>query len=308
MGNIAHAKGTLAGIDIENTATASYQDAGGATVTIQSNTVTINVDELIDVLVSNTDAGDVITSPGAAQNVQKFEVTNNGNGNEAYGLSVNVSKGGDDFNPNLTSIVLDSNNNGVYDPGVDTVYVAGSNDPLLTPDQSITVFVITSSPSGINDAERAEVELTATAKTGTGTPGTSFAGAGQGGGNAIIGTTEGRATDSGFLLVSTADLIFNKSYTILDQFGGNKPIPGATITFRLVAQVNGTGTINNVVLSDNIPAGTTYVASSLSLETAALTDAADSDAGQFTGTAINVNAGNIPSGQSRTVTFKAVIQ
>jgi hypothetical protein len=31
----------------------------------------------------------------------------------------------------LTSLVLDTNDNGAYDAGVDTVYAAGANDPLL---------------------------------------------------------------------------------------------------------------------------------------------------------------------------------
>jgi hypothetical protein len=43
--------------------------------------------------------------------------------------------------PRSSQVVIDTNNNGVYDAGVDTVYVAGTNDPLLTPDQSITVFM-----------------------------------------------------------------------------------------------------------------------------------------------------------------------
>lgn len=74
--------------------------------------------------VVTTDSGDITTAPGATGNVQTFRITNTGNGEEAFRLTANTGIGGDDFDPTLTQIVLDTNGNGVYDPGVDTVYVA----------------------------------------------------------------------------------------------------------------------------------------------------------------------------------------
>ena len=58
----AWAAGTLAGTNIENIATASY-DTGSGTIDIQSNTAVILVDELLDVTVASTDPGDVPTVP-----------------------------------------------------------------------------------------------------------------------------------------------------------------------------------------------------------------------------------------------------
>lgn len=126
----AFAAGTIAGTDIDNVAEATYDTPSGP-VTIQSNMVRIKVDELLDVTVVTTDPGDIATSPGATGNLQTFRVTNTGNGEEAFRLTANVNAGGDDFDPVLMQIVLDSNNNGIYDAGVDTIYVAGSNDPAL---------------------------------------------------------------------------------------------------------------------------------------------------------------------------------
>ena len=304
--NPAYAAGTLAGTDIQNIASATFDTAGGP-VTIQSNTVVIKVDELLDVTVASTDPGDVNTSPGATANVQTFRITNTGNGNEAFGLTANVANGGDDFDPTLQQIVFDTNNNGVYDAGVDTVYTSGVNDPVIAPDQSIVVFVITATPSGVADTNRANVSLSAAARTGTGTPGTSFAGAGQGGGDAVVGSTTAQGTANGFLAVRATTVALVKSATILDPFGGNRPVPGAIVTYNLVATVSGTGTMNNLVITDPIPAGSQYQASSITLEAAALTDATDADAGRFTGTSIIVAAGNVPSGQTRTVTFRVLI-
>jgi hypothetical protein len=49
----AYAAGTLAGTDITNTATATYDTPTGP-VTLDSNTVIINVDELLDVTIIGT--------------------------------------------------------------------------------------------------------------------------------------------------------------------------------------------------------------------------------------------------------------
>jgi uncharacterized repeat protein (TIGR01451 family) len=235
-------------------------------------------------------------------------VTNTGNGEEAYRLTANTNVGGDDFDPALTQIVLDTNGNGIYDPGVDTVYVAGSNDPVLQPDQSRIVFVITSTPVAVTNGNRGTTNLLAVAVTGSGAPGTSFPGAGQGGGNAVIGTTGADADANSFLAVQAATLALVKTATILDPFGGNRPVPGAVITYTLVATVSGAGTLNNLVITDPIPVGVTYSAGSITHDTVGLTDAADADPGNFNGTRVSVVSGNVPAGQTRTVTFKTVIQ
>jgi uncharacterized repeat protein (TIGR01451 family) len=306
MAQPAFAAGTLAGTDIENIASATYDTPSGP-VTIQSNTVVIKVDELLDVTVASTDPGDVTTAPGATGSVLTYQVTNTGNGSEAFTLTPNVANGGDDFDPTLTQVVLDTNGNGVYDPGVDTVYVAGTNDPVLAPDQSTRVFVITSTPVTVADGNRANVSLTAVANTGSGAPGTSFAGAGQGGGNAVVGTTGADGVDSGFLAVQAATVALVKSATIVDPFGGSRPVPGAIITYSIAANVTGSGSLNNLVITDPIPAGTAYQVGTITLQAATLTDAADADAGNYNGTRVSVAAGNVPAGQTRTVTFQVRI-
>jgi uncharacterized repeat protein (TIGR01451 family) len=303
----ALAAGTLAGTNIENIATASY-DTGSGTVDIQSNPAVILVDELIDVTVASSDPGDVATTNGATNAVLTYRVTNNGNGPEAYRLTPNVANGGDDFNPALAQVVLDSNGNNVYDAGVDTVYVAASNDPLLAPDQGVTVFIFNNIPATQANGDRANVSLLAAAVTGTGAPGTTFAGAGEGGGDAVVGTTGADSEASGFLRVDAAAVALVKSATVQDPFGGANAVPGSTITYTIVATVSGAGSLNNLVINDPLPAGTTFVAGSITLEAATLTDAADADAGNYNGTRVSVALGNVPAGQTRTVTFRATIQ
>lgn len=303
----ARAAGTPAGTDIVNVATATYDLPGGTPTSVDSNIVTLKVDELLDVTVAWRDPADVATSAGLTNQVLSFTVTNGGNGPEAYTLGTVANGGGDDFDPAVTATFLDSNANGAFDAGVDTAYVPGVNDPQLDPDQSIAVFVLSTIPLVAADGHRGKVDLTAAAKTGTGTPGTSFAGQGAGGGNAVVGATGASAQDAGWYAVRKASLAFVKSATVVDPFGGATQGPGAVITYTLTATVSGTGSLANVAVADPIPAGTTYQAGSLTLDSAALTDAADADAGRFTGSGIAVGLGNVPAGATRTVKFKVKI-
>jgi uncharacterized repeat protein (TIGR01451 family) len=303
----AFAAGTPAGTNITNVATATYEQPSGGETSIDSNIVTLKVDELLDVSVAWGDPADVGTSPGLTAQRLKFTVTNGGNGPEAFTLATVANGGGDDFDPAVTGIVLDSNGNGAYDAGVDTVYTSGSNDPQLDPDQSITVFVLSTIPASEGDGHRGRVDLTAVAKTGSGTPGTSFAGLGQGGGDAVVGATGADAEDDGYYRVSAASVAFVKSATVADVFGGDASAPGSTITYTLAATVSGSGSVANLRVTDAVPAGTTYQAGSITLEGSPLTDSADADAGSFTGTGISVGLGTVAAGSTRTVTFKVKI-
>ena len=303
----AQATGTIAGTAIDNVATATFDLPGGGTSTVSSNTVTLTVDELLDVSVASADPGDVPAAPSATGQVLKFTLTNAGNGSEAFELNAIETAGGDDFNPSATSIVLDSNGNNAYDAGIDTVYSAGSNDPVLAPDASITVFVLATIPGGVANGDRGRIDLTAAAVTGSGAPGASFAGQGQGGGDAVVGATGADGEDDGYFVISAATLSLTKSATVVDPFGGATQVPGGTITYSLVASASGSGSVANVQVSDSIPAGTTYKPNSIKLDGGGVTDATDADAGRFTGTAINLDLGTVAAGSSHTITFEVEI-
>jgi uncharacterized repeat protein (TIGR01451 family) len=308
----AHATGTIAGTNISNTATATYNDPSGNPQTVPSNTVTLKVDEVLDVTVVSADPGDVPVAPGSTNQVLSYTVTNTGNGQEAFRLTPNATIGGDQFNPTTTSLVIDTNGNGVYDPGIDTVYNAGTNDPLLNPDQSIRVFVLSTIPGGSADNDRGAVDLTAISTTvvaagGSNTPGTLIAGQGQGGSDAVIGATSGDGVDRGQYIVQSATVTFTKSASVLNPFGQTAPVPGSIVTYTLVANVSGTGTLSNLTISDAIPANTTFQAGTITLQGGPITDLTDADAGEFSAATVNVRLGNVAGGTTRTVTFKVKI-
>lgn len=303
----AHAVGTTAGTTISNTATVTYTDPQGASVSVPSNRVDIIVDELLDVTVASADPGDVAALPGSTNQILTFSVTNNGNGSESFRLAPINAIGGDAFDPATTSLVIDSNGNGVYDAGVDTVYNAGSNDPVLAPDTSVRVFVLSTIPAAATSGQRGQTDLTATAVTGSGTPGTTFAGQGQGGGNAVVGATTALGRDDGFYIVNAATVAFVKSATVLDPFGGTKSVPGAVITYTLLATVSGSGSLANLAVGDPVPASTTYVPGSITSQALPVTDLTDGDDGEFAASRVSVRFGTVAGGQTRTVTFKVKI-
>ena len=301
----ATAAGTRAGTVIDNTATATY-DEGGTPVEVDSNLNSLTVDELLDTVVAWDDGADVATTPGATGGALTFTITNTGNGEEAFLLSTVSTLGGDDYDPTGVTIVIDDGD-GVYEPGIDVVYVAGAGNPVLDPDETITVFVIANTPGGLTDGDRGGIQLTAEAVTGTGTPGTSFAGQGEGGGDAVVGTTGADGEDDGYFQVAAATVSLAKSATVVDPFGGSSAVPGSTITYQIVATTSGSGSLPNLAINDAVPTGTTFVPGSITLGGTTLTDAADADAGRFAANSVAVSLGTVAGGQTRTVTFQVTI-
>lgn len=301
----AQAGGVTAGTLIENVANASFEE-GGNSRNVSSNTVTVRVDELLDLTIASRDAGPVKAQPGNA--VLTFELTNQGNGPEAFRLTANPSVAGNDFDTTLRNIAIDTNNNGVYDDGVDQILASPQTTPVLEPDARLTIFVLVSVPANVTDGRTSNVALTAEAVTGSGSPGTVFDNAGVGGGDAIVGMTGASASARGLLTTAVASVQLVKSVSLRDPFGGTGAVKGTVATFTIEANVTGSGEVRNLVITDPIPAGTTYAPGSLRLDGNPLTDAADSDAGTGSNAAgINVRLGTAAAGTRRSVTFNVVI-
>lgn len=299
----AQATGVSAGSLIENTATATYT-SGTTDITVQSNTVTVKVDELLDVAVAGISGSPVAAGPTVA--ALPFSITNTGNGSEAFNLSVSPAVAGNQFDAVVGGLVLDDGD-GIYEAGIDTVLATGAPTPAIDPDASVTIFVLVSLPNGASDGQTSQVRLTANAVTGSGTPGTAFAGQGAGGGDAVVGSTGASDADNGALVASTVTVTLVKSASIADPFGGSQPVPGAVVTYTLVASATGSGTASNLHVTDGIPAGTSYQPGTLALGGSPLSDATDADAGHAGASGIDVALGDLAGGSTGTVTFKVKI-
>ena len=307
----SHAAGTAAGTNIQNTAQVSYT-VGGSTVTTSSNTSSLRVAEILDAVLTIA-TPTVTVSPGASAEELVFTLTNTGNGTETFNLTA-LSAGvvGDDFDPTLASpaVYFDTDNSGDFSAG-DVAYNAGVNNPVLAADASVRLILVNNIPGTALNGNRGRSQLTAAAATGTGAPGTPFVGAGDGGVDAVAGTTGGDSQLFGEYLVANVQLTAVKSQTVVDQFGGARPLPGARINYQVVVTASGIGNANAAAFSDLVPANTTYVAGSLRLNGAALSDGADADAGTFVSTPapeVRVTLGNLTGGSGpQTIEFAVTI-
>jgi uncharacterized repeat protein (TIGR01451 family) len=304
-----HAIGTAAGTNITSTATVSYS-IGGTPSTVTSNTSTVVVGELINVTMA-LQSPTVSVAAGASNEALLFLVTNTGNSTEEFTLAGESVLVGDDFDPTPAApfIYFDGDSSGDLSPA-DTPYVAGSNDPSLAADGSVAVLLVNDIPAALADGLFGRSELRAAANTGTGAPGTVLPGLGAGGVDAVIGTSGGEAAVFGQYLIGDILLSAVKSQAVLDPFGGSQPIPGAAITYQVVVTAAGTGVALGTAFTDPIPANTTYVAGSLRLNGAPLTDIADADAGSFaSGPArVAVTLGDLTSAAGpQTIDFRVTI-
>jgi uncharacterized repeat protein (TIGR01451 family) len=308
----AHAVGTAAGTNIQNAAQVTYTVAG-VSATASSNIASVGVAEILDAVVTVASAT-VTAAPGATQQDLVFTLTNTGNGTESFTLAaLSAGLAGDNFDPILAApaIYFDSDSTGDLS-GPDVAYVPGTNDPVLAADATVRVLVVNTIPAGVIDGNRGRSELTARATTGVGAPGTVFTGAGAGGLDAVVGATGGDATLFGEYLIAGLQLTAVKSQTIIDQFGGARALPGARINYQIVVTAVGSGTAAGAAFTDLIPTSTTYVAGSLELNNATLTDAADAtDSGEFTTTPapqVRVNLGDLTSASGpQTIEFAVTI-
>jgi len=276
----AFSAGTPAGTVIDNVAQVNFEIAG-TPITQTSNVSSITVQERIDVIVT-LQSSQIQVAANDTNRALLFTVTNTGNGSEVFQLAIDSVLGGDDFDPvpSATPIYFDTDASGDFNVG-DVAYAAGTNDPVLAADASVDVFLLNDIPGTVVNGEIGRSQLTANSLTGTGAPGDVFALQGDGGTDAILGTTGGTGNDTGEYVVGDVQVNILKSVTVLNQFGGTEPVPGATLTYTITVQVTNSGTATASVVNDPIPADTTYVPASITLNAAALTDVIDADAGEL---------------------------
>ena len=325
----AHAVGTASGTTITNSATATYS-VGGVPATPAVSSVSLRVDELINVRVTAPVTTTTVNSPDTNK-VLVFTVTNVGNGPESFTLTPNLNPAApaDQFNPlpgSAGQLFLDVNNNGILDSGTDTLITA----PItLTADQSVKILFVSNIPTPLVNGDQGIVSLTAASTTpgaAGAAPGTILANAGTPtvgapGIDAIVGVGPGGAADSGAddsangtYIVGSVTVTLNKVVLAVTSPLGvtttgcnvaTPPaactafVPGTIVQYQVTVTVTGNGTAQAVQVTDSVPANTTYVANSIRFNAAARTDGVDGDNASCAGCgnavgAVTVVVGDVP--------------
>ena len=313
------AAGTPAGTIVTSTATMNCM-LGGVAQPPQSAAASFTVDRRINMTV--TKLGDVTTAPTQTNVALPFLITNTGNTALRFALQAQ-SRGTNTWSMNNVRIYRDNDGNGSLNAG-DTLYADAATFGDVLSDATVSVLIIADTPGSVLAGQSAMYDLIAAAvDAGTLNVSVQTAGPNTGGVDTVFADSAGSAAGdtardgrhSGFGVFSvsgsSANVVLNKTVTILDQWGGNQPIPGATLRFTIMVIVTGSGTANNVVITDPLPANTTYIANSLRLNNGALTDVNDGDAGDVGQTTVNtvtVRLGNMTSATpAQTIRFDVKI-
>jgi len=286
---------------VSNIASTSFA-LGGTVGTLNSNTASIRVDELLDLTLS---AGAAATVPADTLVAVPVVPANTGNGYEAFLLDGRI----DGVQAAIEAFAVDVDRNGRFNSAIDVKIDPASATPPVAPGDSIALLALI---RGGATAGTGVLTVTARAATGSGRPGSDFTGQGDGGCNAVVGATSALATTTVSLTVApgtdTSQITLVKSQRITAPNGNADPVQGATVTYTIESRFGGTGVVRAARVADPIPPGTTFVPGSLRLDGTALTDAVDTDTGDFDGSAIHVALGDVPAPVTRTIEFKVTIQ
>ena len=293
-GGAAYAAGTLSGTAISNLATLNYsvgtvaQPAIGSSATGNTagpgTATSFVVDNKVNLAV--TESGSAVTnvSPGSVNQVTTFTVTNLGNTAQGYTFvaanqlagSAVIAGTADTIDVANFRVFVDSNGNGIYDPGVDTAVAIST----LAPDATVTVFVVADIPVGATNGQQANITLTATTTTaGTATPVVATVGADTAGVDivfadaastelAFVGTSaarDGQATARDAYRIASAVISVAKTSTLVcDPFNGSGPdrknIPGSIVRWTITISNAATATTSATLaqVSDTLNANTTF--------------------------------------------------
>lgn len=264
------ALGTAANTDIDNFATVDYQVSGASQTAVTSNTTSFKVDQVVDLTVAEADGAETAVVPNQQDAVARFTVTNTGNAVQDFSLSVNnvgTNPFGvpDDFDPTDFTIVVDVNNNNIYDVG-DTATFINELGPDVTGDEAtdnvISVFVLADIPIGQAPGDGANIQLVAQALEGGDSGAQGNVQVASGGPNTDgleIAISNGTASaDDAYLVGAVAALAANKtsrvvSDPLLNVFPAALAIPGAIVEYTITITNSGSVPATDVTVSDTLP-------------------------------------------------------
>ncbi|HKQ59009.1 MAG TPA: hypothetical protein VJY35_14180 [Candidatus Eisenbacteria bacterium] len=276
-----------AGTPIGNQASASYLDASATPRTATSNLVTTIVQQVASFTL--TADGSRTAAPGG-QAVFPHTLTNTGNGTDTFPLTL-INLGGDDFDLTGLALYPDANGDGVPD----NFTALTTTGPLAA--GAVFQFVVAGNVPGVQTGGQLARARISAAST--------FDGA-QTAANTDLVTVTGNAVISVTKAISS----------------GSGASPSGPHTYTLSYTNTGNSTATGVRLTDQIPAGMTYVAGSgrWSVTGAAvLTDASNLDAqgiapntvvydfGATTGNTMTATIAQVVPGATGTLTFDVMV-
>lgn len=340
----AMAEGIVAGQQVNNTATLTYATGGVQQPgTITSNQASFLVDRKINLTVAEVGASATQTVGGAQTQVTRFTVSNTSNAKIDILLSAVNQAGGaapfggtDNFDVTNIRYAIDTNNDGLYTAGTDTLVTFLDE---VNPDTTTNLLVLADIPAGRVNGDVAAIVLTATsAESGAvGTAGAATTETTGADNPAAVDTVwadgagfNDAARDGKFssrdqyTVVAAVVTLAKQAIVISDPSNGTtnpKAIPGAVIEYCLIASNTGTVDATNVVFRDAYPVAQTLYVNNTAFVGGLTTPqgpgvTCDQTAGNggtavatpITADVFSATLATLPAGASRTARFRVTVR
>ena len=280
--------GTPAATVISNYAEATYEDGSGASFSTISPTVTVTV-LAISTLTVTPDETQPSATVGPNETITRvFRICNAGNTPDLYTIThadVNAPA-------HITNLYFDTDASGTVTSADTLVNVNTSLSPRVQAGSCINVLAVLET----NDAApHSNITINLAARSN------------------VVDAVNGRGADEGTIIndVGTGPRLTgpdNASLPPSKLVNGNAQATvsaGNPFTYTIAFRNSGDVTARGVLISDDLPTGVEYVASSLRLEERDLTDAEDTDEGTIRSHRIEVRLSEVAPNQIVRVSFKA---
>ena len=264
------ALGVPAGTRIINKATLNYS-LDSLSFSIESNEVSNLVDQIINMKMLCQESEAVIVGVGEHQRAMQLLLSNQGNGDDHYHLTP-VQGNGSDFEVENQRIYLD-NGDGVFSFSQDQEV----EDVNLSADANRTLFLVSDIPPDAKKFSINGIRADSLRADGLGY------GESKSFGNiyVLMASRESAKSDFCSYEVSNLALELDKQATL----SSDALYKGSIIHYSIDIKIIGSGTLEDVVISDSIPIGTDYIEGTLQLD--------GQSEGDFNGTAVVVSLGSI---------------
>ena len=243
--------GVTAGTVIKNTAYLDYV-VESIVMKSKSNELIDIVDQKLDMNMVCQESSSVIVEPGDMKRTMRFMLTNNGNGEDSYVLTPIEGKSVD-FSVSNIAVYID-NDDGIFSEAEDTLVT----ELTLLADETASLFLVSNIPT---DAEKRSSNGL---KVDSLIQGDLLYGEFKKLDNfyALVANTEEGKSALCTYEVPSIVLELEKTATL----SSDKLYKGTKIHYAIGVKAIGTGTLENVVVKDAIPEGTTYVKGTLKLD------------------------------------------
>jgi uncharacterized repeat protein (TIGR01451 family) len=310
---------TAAGAQISNQATLSYSVDGIPQSPVTTNIASFTVLEVVNLSLTWQDAGQVHVNTPQVNAPLTFVLSNTGNGSQSFSLRRDNNQLGDQFDPSNGTAGALFIENGLEPgfqasgPNADNVYIPSQGTPPVAAGASLTIYVNSDIPSGLAIGNAGAVNLQAASRTlglAGSAPGSTHPNVTSAGQTptamAVTGLTQGQANSSGAYVVDGAIVKIIK--TIVSPTDASALIPGTEVKYRLLVEIQGIGSVQNVIVNDPLPAQLIYLANSITVGGVSKTDATDADNAQFFNNTVSVSLGNITAPAIYAIEFSTTLK